>query len=144
MSALIAARDPMIPLRHACSALGMPRATLYRHAKPKNVRKTIRRCSVRRLSEPERQAVLDVLHEPRFADQPPAQVYAKLLDEGRYLCSIRTMHRLLARAGEAGERRVQRPKTHHAVPRLMADAPNVVWSWDISVLQQHEGRSHMS
>jgi putative transposase len=135
MSALIVARDPLIPLRDACSALGMPRATLYRHAKPKNVRAaTARRCSVRRLSEPERQAVIEVLHEPRFADQPPAQVYAKLLDEGRYLCSIRTMHRLLAQAGEAGERRVQRPKTHHAVPRLMADAPNVVWSWDITKL----------
>jgi putative transposase len=135
MSALIVARNPVIPLRHACNALGMPRATLYRHAKPKNARAaTARRCSVRRLSEPERQAVLNVLHEPRFADQPPAQVYAKLLDEGRYLCSIRTMYRLLAQAGEAGERRVQRPKTHHAVPRLMADAPNVVWSWDITKL----------
>jgi putative transposase len=78
--------------------------------------------------------VLDILHQPRFADQPPAQVYAKLLDEGRYLCSLRIMHRLLAQAGESGERRVQRAKTHHPIPRLVADAPNVVWSWDITKL----------
>jgi hypothetical protein len=62
------------------------------------------------------------------------QVYAKLLDEGRYLCSIRTMHRLLGRAGESGERRVVRAETHHAFPRLLADAPNVVSSWDITRL----------
>jgi hypothetical protein len=92
------------------------------------------RHSPRRLSEAERQAVLDVLHEPRFADQPPAQVWAKLLDEGYYLCSIRTMHRVLAQAGESGERRIQRPKTHHPVPRLCAQAPNVVWTWDITKL----------
>ena len=135
MSALIAERDPLIPLQQACAALGMPRATLYRHLKPKAQKQHAPRCcNARRLSEAERHAVLDVLHEPRFADQPPAQVYAKLLDEGRYLCSVRTMHRLLAHAGESGERRVQRPKIYHAVPRLVADAPNVVWTWDITKL----------
>jgi putative transposase len=135
MSALIAERDPLIPVQQACAALAMPRATLYRHLKPKVAKSaTRRRCSGRRLSDAERQAVMQVLHEQRFADQPPAQVYAKLLDEGRYLCSVRTMHRLLAQAGESGERRLQRPKTHHLVPRLVADAPNVVWSWDITKL----------
>ena len=135
MSALIAERDPLIPVQQACAALGMPRATLYRYIKRKaQTQHTARRCNVRRLSEAERQAVLEVLHEPRFADQPPAQVYAKLLDEGRYLCSVRTMHRLLSQAGESGERRVQRAKTSYAVPRLVAKAPNVVWSWDITKL----------
>jgi putative transposase len=136
MSALIAERDPRIPVQHACAALDMPRATLYRQLKPKAVKPSASsaRHSRRRLSEAERQAVLDMLHEPRFADQPPAQVYAKLLDEGRYLCSVRTMHRLLGEAGESGERRMQRSKTHHAVPRLVADAPNMVWSWDITKL----------
>jgi putative transposase len=135
MSALIAERDPLIPLQRACAALDMPPATLYRHIKPKAAEPaTTRRRSCRRLSEAEREAVLDVLHEPRFADQPPAQVYAKLLDEGRYLCSVRTMHRLLAQVGESGERRLQRPKAHHPIPRLVADAPNVVWSWDITKL----------
>jgi putative transposase len=135
MSALIAERDPAIPLQRACAALDMPRATLYRQRKPKPAKSVSRRgCSTRRLTDAERQAVLEVLHEPRFSDQPPAQVYAKLLDEGRYLCSVRTMHRLLAQAGESGERRVQRAKTHHRIPRLVADAPNVVWSWDITKL----------
>ena len=59
--------------------------------------------------------MLDVLREPRFADQPPAQMYAKRPDEARYLCSIRTMHRLLTERGGSGERRMQRPKTRHPV-----------------------------
>jgi putative transposase len=135
MSALIGTRDPLLPMKHACAALGLPRASLYRHAKPKADRHpgTGWR-SPRRLSDPERQAVLETLYEPRFADQPPAQVFAKLLDEGRYLCSIRTMYRLLSQRGESGERRMQRPRTHHPVPRLMAAAPNQVWSWDITKL----------
>jgi len=136
MSALIAERDRLIPLQRACAALEVSRATLYRHIRPKAPKPAANRrsCNARGLTEAERQAVLDVLHEPRFADQPPAQVYAKLLDEGRYLCSVRTMHRLLGEAGESGERRMQRAKTHHAVPRLVANAPNMVWSWDITKL----------
>lgn len=135
MSALVQSRDPVIPLNCACAAVGLPRATWYRHTKPKAATPSVpRRCSPRRLSDCEREAVLEVLHEPRFADQPPAQVFAKLLDEGRYLCSMRTMHRLLAERGESGERRVQRPRTHDPVPRLTADAPNVVWTWDITKL----------
>jgi putative transposase len=62
--------------------------------------------------------VLAVLHEERFIDQPPTQVYAKRLDEGQYLCAIRTMHRLLAEKRESGERRGVRPKTAHPVPSL--------------------------
>ena len=117
----------------ACAALAMARATLSRHHKPKAPRTAASpRHSRRGLSEAERQAVLEVLHQPRFADQPPAQVYAKLLDEGRYLCSVRTMHRLLAREVESGERRVQRANTQHAVPRLVADAPIRVLCWDIT------------
>jgi putative transposase len=131
MSTLIQSRDAVIPLKNACEALGLSRATWYRQRCPK-VPSTVasRRPSPRRLSEMERARVLDVLHEPRFIDQPPPEVYAKLLGEGLYLCSIRTMHRLLADAGESGERRAVRPKTHHAVPRLSATAPNQVWSWD--------------
>ena len=87
MSALIQSRDLLIPVQQACAALGMARATLYRHIKPKATKPATRRgCNGRRLSDAERQIVMQVLHQPRFADQPPAQVYAKLLDEGRYLC----------------------------------------------------------
>jgi putative transposase len=56
---------------------------------------------------PQRQAVLDLLHAPRFADQAPAEIYAALLDEGIYHCSIRTMYRLLGQNGEIRERRQQ-------------------------------------
>jgi putative transposase len=135
MSTLIIARDRLIPLQRACAAVQLSRATFYRRIQRKaKLAASSPRRSARRLSDAERQAVLEQLHEPRFADQPPAQVYAKLLDEGRYLCSVRTMHRLLAQIGESGERRLQRPKTHYAVPRLVAEAPNVVWSWDITKL----------
>jgi putative transposase len=83
--------------------------------------------------------VLAVLHEERFIDQPPTQVYAKRLDEGQYLCAIRTMHRLLAEKRESGERRGQRPRTPcQACPEvskgLTATAPNEVWTWDITKL----------
>lgn len=135
MSALVEGCDAVIPRHRACAAIGLPRATFYRHAGPKAVKpKATPRRSPRRLSDLERQAVLKALHEPRFADEPPAQVFAKLLDQGQYLCSIRTMHRLLAERGESGERRVQRPKNHYPVPRLVAQAPNEVWTWDITKL----------
>ncbi|MCA1676590.1 MAG: hypothetical protein LC799_31930 [Actinobacteria bacterium] len=135
MSALVEACDAEIPRHRACATIGLPRATFYRHVKPKAVkpRATSRR-SARRLSDPERQAVLKALHEPRFADEPPAQVFAKLLDEGQYLGSIRTMHRLLAERGQSGERRLQRPNAHYPVPRLAARAPHEVWTWDITKL----------
>jgi putative transposase len=86
------------------------------------------------LSGEERQTVLDVLHEERFVDLPPAQVWARLMDEGRYLCSIRTMHRILAAADEAKERRAVRRHPDYPVPELVATRPNEVWSWDITKL----------
>jgi putative transposase len=92
------------------------------------------RISPRALSEAERQSVLEVLHTERFVDQPPREVYATLLAEGRYVCSVRTMYRVLASEGEVRERRNQRPPQHHPVPRLEARAPNQVWTWDITKL----------
>ena len=86
------------------------------------------------LSAGERQAVLDVLHSARFGDTAPAEVYATLLDEGTYLASERTMYRLLAAAGETGDRRHQRVHPPYAKPELLATAPNEVWSWDITKL----------
>ena len=88
----------------------------------------------RALSSDERQAVLDLLHSPRFCDVSPAETYATLLDEGTYLASERTMYRLLAAAGETGERRNQRVHPAYARPELLATAPNEVWSWDITKL----------
>jgi putative transposase len=83
----------------------------------------------------DRKIVLDVLHEPRFADLAPAQVYATLLEEGRYLCSIRTMHRVLAENAEVRERRNQRRHPKYVKPELCATRPNELWSWDISKLR---------
>jgi putative transposase len=78
--------------------------------------------------------VLAVLHEPRFVDLPPAEVYAALLDEGRYLCSERTMYRVLAENAEVRERRDQLRHPHYEAPELLATAPNQLWSWDITKL----------
>jgi len=88
----------------------------------------------RALSGAEQQAVLDLLHAPRFRDTAPAAVYATLLDEGTYLASERTMYRLLAAAGESRERRDQLVHPTYSKPELLASAPNQVWSWDITKL----------
>jgi putative transposase len=83
----------------------------------------------------ERQQVLDLLHSPRFADSSPAQIYATLLDEGRYLCSVRTFYRLLQSQHEVRERRNQLRHPSYQRPELLATAPNQVWSWDITKLR---------
>ena len=82
----------------------------------------------------ERVAVLAALHEPRFVDLAPAEVYATMLDEGVYLCSERTMYRVLAENYEVRERRNQLRHPAYAAPELLATAPNQLWSWDISPL----------
>jgi putative transposase len=87
------------------------------------------------LSEPERQEVLQVLHSERFEDAAPIQVHATLLEEGRYLCSPRTMYRILAESGEIRERRDQLQHPRYARPELVATAPKQVWSWDITKLK---------
>ena len=79
--------------------------------------------------------MLGLLHQARFVDQAPASVYATLLDEGRYLCSVPTMYRLLRAKGEVHERRRQASHPATVKPELLATAPNQVWSWDITKLR---------
>ena len=79
--------------------------------------------------------LLGALHCERFVDKAPAQVWATLLDEGTYLCSIRTMYRILEEHGEVRERRNQRRHPNYTKPELLAEAPNQVWSWDITKLR---------
>jgi putative transposase len=79
--------------------------------------------------------VLDVLHSDRFVDQSPAEVHATLLEEHTYLCSPRTMYRVLAAAGEVRERRDQARHPVYAKPELVATRPNQIWSWDITKLK---------
>lgn len=88
-----------------------------------------------RIDYPERDHIREVLCSEEFCDLAPAQVYASLLDAGVYLCSERTMYRILTENELTGERRRGHQRRHHHVPRLLAEAPNEVWSWDISRLR---------
>jgi len=121
----------------ACAALGLSRASVHRRrtrltrplAEP-----APRPSPPRALSAAERQTVLDLLREPRFADLAPAEVYATLLDEGVYLCSIRTLYRILDDHDEVRERRNQLRHPVYTKPELLAEGPDQVWSWDITKL----------
>ena len=119
----------------ACEALGVARSTLYRRRQPVTPKPKRRPRPHRALDETEREEVLGALHCERFVDKAPAQVWATLLDEGTYLCSIRTMYRILEEHGEVRERRNQRRHPNYTKPELLAEAPNQVWSWDITKLR---------
>jgi putative transposase len=131
--ATIAEVAPRLGVRPTCEALGVAPATYYRHQRPPKAREA--RSSHRAFGPEEQREVLNVLHEPRFVDLAPAEVFATLLDEGRYLCSERTMYRILAANQEVGERRDQLRHPTYAVPELMATGPNELWSWDITKLK---------
>ena len=119
-----------------CQSVGLARATLYRRRQPaRSSTPTPRAASSRALGPAERQAVLDVLHSERFVDQSPAEVQATLLEEQTYLCSTRTMYRILDAAEEVRERRAQARHPAYAKPELVATAPNQSWSWDITKLK---------
>ena len=124
---------PRLGIAPTCAALEVARASYYRGLKPP-VELPPRPTPARALPAEERQAVLDVLHEPRFVDLSPAEVYATLLDDGRYLCSERTLYRVLAENAEVRERRDQLRHPTYAAPQLLATRPNDVWSWDITKL----------
>jgi len=127
---------PIVGVATACDAVGMPRSSYYRRRSPAAPKPSKRRPpSHRALSPEERQDVLDVLHSERFVDTSPAEVHATLLDEGEHLCSVRSMYRYLAAAGEVRERRDQLVHPRYARPELLATAPNQVWSWDITKLR---------
>jgi len=127
---------PIVGTRPACRALGASPATIYRRRRPPEPRpRRPRPKPARALSETEREAVLGTLHDERFVDSSPAAVWATLLDEGRYLCSERTMYRLLAESGSSRERRNQLTHPPYAKPELLAKRPNELWSWDISKLK---------
>lgn len=122
----------------ACQALDVPRASFYRHRTKatRSVDSIAKRpAPPLALSPEERQAILDVVHEKRFWDATPYQIYATLLDEGRYLASIRTIYRILEANQEVRERRRQVSRPHYQKPELLATKPNEVWSWDITKLK---------
>jgi putative transposase len=126
----------------ACSGLGFPRSNYYRlrASAPPLQRLTaeqrrVRRGSSRSLAQAERAAIRAVLNSERFMDSTPYVIYATLLDEGSYLCSVSTMYRILREHGEVRERRDQRNHPVYKKPELLATRPNELWSWDISWLR---------
>ena len=131
---------PAIGLAPACAALRINRARIYRQDARRRLLISLRQPTLRppaplALSTLERQGLLDALYSERFADCAPRTVYARLLDEGVYLASVRTMYRLLAGQGQSRERRNQRVHPAYAKPELLAVQPNQVWSWDITKLK---------
>jgi putative transposase len=118
----------------ACEALSIARAGFYRHVGPKKPEG--QRClPPLALSDKERQQVLDICHSKRFWDSAPRQIYATLLDEGLYHCSVSTMYRILREHEEIRERRNQVERARYEKPELLATGPNQVWSWDITKLR---------
>ena len=125
-----------VGIKPACEALEfpVPGSTARRHEKMRLLLSPAASNSPRALSSDERQGVLDILHTDRFMDKAPYEVYATLLDEGQYHCSIRTMYRILDENKEVKERRNQLSHPVYQKPELLATAPNQVWSWDITKL----------
>ena len=123
-----------VGVKPACAALEVSRSTLYRRRGPSTGQQQPRPTPARALSETERGEVFDTLCSERFVDRSPAEVVATLLDEEVYLCSERTMYRVLASEVPVQERRAQRTHPEYKKPELMATAPNQVWSWDITRL----------
>jgi len=129
---------PVVPIAVACRAVGLSRAAVYRRRKSQvsaPARLKPRPASFRALTVELRQQVLALLHSERFCDQSVREVWATLADEGVYLCSIRTMYRILADAGEVRERREQLRHPTYTKPELLATGPNQLWSWDITKLK---------
>jgi putative transposase len=122
---------PLVGVVAACAALAVNRASYYRGLKP-SVEAKPRPTPARALSAEQRADVLAVLDSDRFVDKAPREIYAELLDEGEYLCSVSTMYRILASDEQSRERRAQRGHASYVKPELVARAPNEVWSWDIT------------
>lgn len=143
MVATIQELSQVMPVADACNGLAFPRSTFYRltalptagAAAPSCVDTCSPRQSSRALDADECTAIRTVLNSTRFVDCSPYVVYATLLDEGTYLCSVSTMYRILRAYGEVRERRQQRKLPTYTKPELLATGPNQLWSWDISWLK---------
>ena len=134
--AVITEQRPTLGVAPVCAALAVPRASYYRWQRPPVVAEPKPPRRVPRALPPEERAqVLALLNDERFADLPPAEVYATLLDGGKYVCSVRTMYRILHAHAEVRERRRQLRHPRYQAPELLATQPNQLWSWDITKLK---------
>jgi len=126
---------PALPVRRALGVFGASHATWYRRQRPRTEGQRRRGRPPLALAAAEREAILETLNSPRYADCTPYTAWARLLDEGVYLASVRTFYRILSAAGQVCERRNQLVHPPHAKPELIATAPSQVWSWDITRLK---------
>ena len=129
---------PTVGIQSACNALGVARASFYRQpvfGPALLVPVIVRPAPARALGTEERETVRAVLNSERFQDCAPAAIQATLLDEGQYLCSTRTMYRVLEQDGATRERRDQLTHPEYKKPELLAIAPKQLWSWDITKLR---------
>ena len=134
---MITAHRHRVGTRVLCDAFGEPRASYYRSLTllaPRAVPTASRAPSFRALNAEEESQVLALLDSPRFCDQAPSEIVATLLDEGTYLCSVRTMYRLLDRHAQSVVR-YQAASRGYPCPELVATHPNALWSWDITKLK---------
>ena len=128
-----------IPTVTVCDALNIPRSSYYYYRQPESEQREPKPyTSHRGLSEAEHKNVIEILHSPKYVDKAPATVVASLLDEGIYICSVRTMYRILAGLIETRERRSVARRPPYSKPELLASGPNQVWSWDITKLKTFE------
>ena len=125
-----------VSLVQACEVLGVSRASFYRQRRPKKTPHIEHQAapSPRGMSDEERGKVRDILNSKQFMDMAPREIYATLLDESKYYCSVRTMYRILDENNAVKERRNQRKHPNYKKPELLATGPNEVWSWDITKL----------
>lgn len=121
----------------ACKALDVPRVSAYRYWRRKDnpIPRKEPKKPERSLSDFERDQIIELLNSERFVDLAPSEVYATLLDEGKYMCSIRTMYRILGENNLIRERRNQARHIEYAKPELLSTRPNELWSWDITKLK---------
>ena len=134
---------PRLGVSETCQSLGLSRATYYRRRKKgSQAELQVKRRSPRKLKVEEEKRVLSSLTSERFMDRSVPEVHATLLDEGVYLCSVRTMYRILEKYRAVRERRNQRRHPQYQKPELLATGPNQVWSWDITKLKGPRKWSH--
>jgi putative transposase len=118
-----------IEIGRACRGLDVPRATYYRRLMPAvSTVLAVRRTHLRKLSDEKQAEVKALLYSEPMVERSPYQVFAKLLDDGRYLCSVRSMHRILAKDHASRDCRRHLHNPTYKMPELLATGPDQIWS----------------